>query len=135
VKNSIAARVEFSFKGENYAPAAVLDLDRYLDESGRLPDLHQLIARENGIDTYSYLYEIMESHEIIFDNATGIAAECLVDGVFDVRAFEQRWQEQHRLDVLTPIARRHLNIDRLEQHPDLKAALLDAYLAGRNATH
>ncbi len=133
MKNSITARVEFSYKGESYAPATVIDLDRCLDANGHLPDLHQMIARANGIDTYSYLYEVMESHEILFEDATGIAAECLHDGDFDAAGFEQRWQEQHHLEILAPIARRHLNIDNLEQHPDLKAALLETYLAGRDA--
>lgn len=128
--NRIDALVEFSFKGETYTPSATIDLDAAMDADGRLPDLHRAIALANGIDTYSYLYEVMESHDIAFANAVGTAAEFLVDGHFDSAAFEQRWQTEQKLAVLRPIAKRHLAIDTLEQHSDVMAALLDAYDAG-----
>lgn len=131
--NRIDASVEFSFKGETHSPSAAIDLDAAMNGDGHLTDLHRTIAQANGIDTYSYLYEVMESHDILFANATGMAAEFLVGGHFDTAAFEQRWQTERKLSVLRPIAKRHLAVDALEQHPDVMAALLDAYDAGRDS--
>lgn len=133
MKNSIVASIVCSFKGETHAPAATIDLDATMAAHGHLPDLHATIATQNHIDTYSYLYEVMESQEIEFSQATGIAADCLIDGVFDRHAFEQRWLAQQELAVLGPIARHHLQIDDLTQHPELKAALQAAFEAGKDA--
>jgi hypothetical protein len=72
--NSIDAHIEFSFKGETYSLTSPLDLDRMLDKYIDPPSLHHVLAVEHGINTYSYLYEVMEVEEIEFGNATGLAA-------------------------------------------------------------
>jgi len=122
--------VEFSFKGETYDPALVVDLDAVMNAHGHIPDLHPSIARANDIDSYSYLYEVLEAHSITYANATGLAAGFLNDGYFDAAGFERRWLEEQKLIALRPIAQRHLAIDDLERHPDLMGALLAAYEAG-----
>ena len=131
MKNSIDARVAFSFKGETYAPSASIDLDAHMQASGSLPDIHPLLAHANAIDTYSYLYEVMEAHEIEFANPSGLAAACFADGVFDIPCFEQLWREASERAVLHDIARQQLGVDDLEANPDLKAALLGAFEAGK----
>jgi len=133
VTSHIDVGIEFSFKGETHTLSATIDLDAAMANNGTLPDLHPLLARLNNIDTYSYLYEVMESHEIGFSNATGLAAEYLRDGVFDGDTFVRRWQEERQLAQLRPIARQHLNIDNLDHHPALQQALLEAYAAGRKS--
>ena len=80
---TVRARVAFSFKGETYDLDSVIDLDDCLGDSGAAPDFHQLLARPAGIDPYSYLYEVLESHEIEFSDATGVAARSCRDGRFD----------------------------------------------------
>lgn len=133
MNNHITARVIFSFQGALHAPAADIDLDAMMAGSSDIPDIHALIAQTNGIDTYSYLYEVMLDHEIEYDNATGLAATCLVDGRFAADEFARRWQEEQVLKELRSIARQHLSIDDLERNDALKAALLAAYRAGREA--
>lgn len=71
---SVRVRVSFSFKRETYDLDSVIDLDACLGEPGAVPDFHQRLARAAGISPYSYLYEVLESHEIAFSDATGVAA-------------------------------------------------------------
>jgi hypothetical protein len=130
MKNSIDAHVEFSFKGEAYAPFATIDLDGLLEQHGSFPQIHAHLAEKHGIDTYSYLYEVMQEAEIVFDNAQGLAAEFLINGEFDMEAFAASWQENRILSQLQAIATRELGIDDLGQHPALKNALFQAYRLG-----
>jgi hypothetical protein len=128
--HTIDARIPFSFKGESHAPGMAIDLGELLAGADTLPDFYSLIANHNGIDTYSYLYEVMESHEIEFQNPQGLAQACFSDGHFDGQQFERLWAEQQELSVIKEIARRHLGLEDLEKEPKLKEALLAAYKAG-----
>ncbi|MCP3662218.1 MAG: hypothetical protein GY696_06945 [Gammaproteobacteria bacterium] len=133
MNNSIDAWVEFSFKGKFYKPKSTIDLDRYLEQRGTLPPLHGILATENGIDTYSYLYEVMEQADVQFDNPRGVAEECLVDGHFDIPTMERRWREYRVLEQLQTLASLALGVDDLEQNPELKQVLVSAYELGRQA--
>lgn len=130
MKNTIDAHVEFDYKGETYAPRMTLDLDALLESSGEFPSIHALLAKAHDIDTYSYLYEVMQEAEVVFDNAQGAAADCLVNGVFDQDAFIAAWRDSKVLALLQPIAQRELGIADLMQHPQLKNALVEAYRLG-----
>src|SRR5512139_3666139 len=92
--NTVRASVAFSFKGETYELDSVIDLDRCLGEPGEVPDFHRMLAQAAGIDPYSYLYEVLESHEIAFSDATGVAARSCRDGQFDWNRFEQERREE-----------------------------------------
>lgn len=129
--STIRARLAFSFKGETYELDSVIDLDRRCGESGEAPDFHQLLAKAAGIDPYSYLYEVLESHEIEFSDATGIAARSCRDGRFDWAQFEQDRREEQDWPAVRAIAEGVLATRDWEAAPDLKAALLAAYRAGR----
>jgi hypothetical protein len=131
--NTVRAHVAFSFKGETYDLATTIDLDQCIGEAGEEPNFHPLLARAHGIDPYSYLYEVLESHEIEFSEPTGIAMHCCGDGQFDWHEFERRWHEESDLQVLREIAARTMGIADLDAHTDLRAALLAAYRAGRAA--
>lgn len=135
MKNSIVASIVFSFQGATHGPSITIDLDATMKTHGYVPDLHGAIAQANNIDTYSYLYEVMESQDIEFSQPTGLAERCCLAGVFDTEEFARLWHRQQALSVLGPIARQYLNIDDLEQHPALQAALTAAYDAGKDNTH
>lgn len=130
MQNSIEVHVEFSFKGEDYSLSSTLDLDELLNHHTALPSLHAILAKEHGIDTYSYLYEVMQESDIEFRNANGVAADYLVDGEFDLNGLESDWQELRILTQLRPIAERMLGITDLERHDTLKDALIQAYKLG-----
>jgi len=131
--NRIDAHIEFSFRGESYDLSSTLDLDRVLEKYLTLPSLHIVLAVEHGIDTYSYLYEVMQEEDIRFDNAQGMAADFLTDGVFDLEGFTAQWGEGHLTAPLQIIAQQELGIEDIEQHPQLKNALLRAYQLGLEA--
>lgn len=134
MNNSIEISAQFDFKGETFRPTATLDLDRLMQQRGdEEVDFHHLLAMENGIDFYSYQYDVLESTMLEFANPTGFAGECLADGIFDFAAFRLRWQEQRELEVLQEIASRHMGVDDLQVQPSLQAALLEAYRLGRKS--
>ena len=133
MKNCIEAHIEFSFKGETYSLSSSLDLDQLLELHGSLPPIHALLAKEHGIDTYSYLYEVMLETEIEFTNAQGSAVNFLSDGNFNLDAFAAGWQNRKVLALLQPIATSELGIADLDQHEALKNVLLRAYELGKEA--
>jgi hypothetical protein len=131
VNNTIRAQMSFSFKGETHELDAIIDLDRCRGEAAEPPNFHQLLARACGIDPYSYLYEVMESHEITFSDPTGVATQTCCDGGFDWSRFEQIRRQKQDWEVVRAIAERTLNVLELDERSDLKAALLAAYEAGK----
>jgi hypothetical protein len=131
--NKVTARIEFYFKGEKFTPSAVLDIDKLLEKTDKLPVIHDLLARENGIDSYSYHYEIMLLENIKYDNPQGIIRDYIANGVLDIKAFESRWKELKVLTILQAIAFTHLNVEDLEQQQELKNALFEAYQLGENS--
>jgi hypothetical protein len=131
MKNSIDVHIAFSFKGEAYSLTSNIDLDRLMEHEHAFPSFHAILARDNKIDTYSYLYEVMLETEVRFDHAQGIAADFLSDGDFNQEAFITAWQENRVLALLQPIAMRELGIANLNQHQGLKNALVQAYNLGK----
>jgi hypothetical protein len=129
--NTVRARVTLSFKGETYELDSVIDLDGCLGEPGEAPNFHQRLARAAGIDPYSYLYEVLESHEIAFSEATGVAARSCRDGQFDWAQFEQDRREERDWQLVRAVAQQIMAARDLDAAPDLKAALLAAYRAGK----
>lgn len=129
--NTVRARLSLSFKGETYELDTIIDLDRYLGGSKEAPDFHRLLARAAGIDPYSYLYEVLEMHEIEFSDATGVAAQSCRDGRFDWTRFEQDRRDEQDWQVVRAIAQRMLGARDLDADPDLRAALLAAYRVGK----
>jgi hypothetical protein len=128
--NTVRASLSFSFKGEAYELDSVIDLDRCLGEPGAMPDFHRILAQKAGIDPYSYLYEVLESHAIEFSDATGVAARSCRDGRFDWTQFEQDRRDERDWQRVRAIAQRTLGECDLDAEPGLKAALLAAYRAG-----
>lgn len=129
--NTLRARLSFSFKGETHDLDSVIDLDRCLGESAEAPNFHLLLARAAGIDPYSYLYEVLESHEIEFAEATGLAARSCREGEFDWTQFAQDMREELDWRQVRAIAEQSLGGRDLDADPQLKAALLAAYRAGK----
>jgi len=130
MNNRITASVEFYFKGKKLSPAVELDVDQYMQTTGKLPALYPLLARSINIDPYSYEHEMMEAETIVFSNAHGLIAQYVADGTLDFEAFKIAWKEAQALEKLQKIAQQHLSIDDIMQQPDLKNALLQAYQLG-----
>ena len=129
--NTVRARMSISFKGENHELDTLLDLDKCVAETGAEPDFHLLLAKAAGIDPYSYLYEVLETHEIEFLEATGIATLSCRNGHFDWLQFELHRSEDLRMQRVRTIAEQTLSVHDLDQQVELRAALLAAYQAGQ----
>lgn len=133
MKNIITASVHFSFKGENHSPSITIELDKYLVADGNFPDLHPLIAKENNHDLYSYEYEMMQAAEIKFSDAQGLVADFITDGDLDLQAFQAAFSENRIINQLHDVAKEHMQIEDLEQQPELTQALLSAYRLGKQS--
>ena len=132
MQNSIDARVEFSYQGVDYAYATRLDLDQLLRQFDTWPEVHLILARQHRVDTYSYLYEVMQEAEIKFSEPQGYAENYLTNGNFDHSALANNWQTEKALLLLQPIASQELGVDDLTQQAALLRALLAAYNLGKN---
>lgn len=133
VNSRIDVSVTFSFKGETHAPRVTLELDRFLEKEGKLPDIYLLLAQENGIGLYSYEFEVLQAYPLEFSAAEGLAADFLDGGTFDAEGFVAEWKRQKVVTQLAVIATRHLGEVELSAQPALEAALLEAYELGQQA--
>ena len=133
MKNIVTASIHFSFKGERHTPSITIELDRYIKATGKLPDLCQMIAKENNFDMYSYEYEMMQAEEIKYSDAEGLIKDFITDDALDIDAFTLSWQENRTLNELLSVAEEHLNIKDFSQHDELKQALMAAYLLGKKS--
>ena len=130
MSNHITASVEFYFKGEKITSSIELDVDAHMHATGELPDLYPLLARTINLGLYSYEYEMMQAEKISYDNAKGLIAEHIHEGLLDTEAFCKSWAENAVIEKLQAIAKKNLSIEDLHQHPDLRGALLEAYQLG-----
>jgi len=133
MNNRIKVTIEFSYQGETFELNADVDLDEYMLKMNGVPDLHDVIAKRNGIDSYSYQYEVLTSEELHFSEVQGFAAEYISGSEFDAEGFAARWREEHVSEVIAGIARRVMGVGDLTAQPALKQALLEAYHAGQSA--
>ncbi len=131
MKNSLVATVEFSFKGQTLSPSAEIDLDTLMERQGSIPSLYLMIANANNIGAYSYELEVMESEEIHYSQAQGLAVDYIHGGRFDQAGFEAAWHEHKIVATLQAIASEHLQVDDLSGEAALRQALLAAYRAGQ----
>lgn len=133
MKNIITASVHFSFKGKRHSPSITIELEKYINSTGELPNLCQLIAKKNSFDMYSYEYEMMQSEEIVFTEPSGLVENFITDGKLDIDAFIAAYLEEKVLEKLVLITERHMLINDLSEHPELKQALLEAHQLGKQS--
>lgn len=134
MNNSITVTIPFFFKGVEHAPKTVFNLENWVTtSSGELPDFCQVIAQENGIGSYTYELEVMESSEVVFENPQGFAIAFYNDELktFDFEGFKQFWLANQSFGILNDISQRfwgkNLALDSIEHQ-----ALVAAFMAGKN---
>ncbi len=130
MKNRVRVSATFSFRGETFHPELVLDLDELPPESLEPEALYPMLAVANGIDPYSYEYEVLEVAPLAFDQPEGVVADHLRNGRLDFAALKQALADARLRNRLQEIAREHLGIEKLEEMPGLEAALRAAWEAG-----
>ena len=140
IKNTIKVTIPFSFKGKEFTPSSVIDLDVFILGDQTLDSVYQLVANENKIDNYSYEYEVLESSPKIFSEPTGIAVEFLSETGFDLEGFIQKQGIGDLFQKIQKIASDLLKIDDLDANAKkeldneaIKKALMAAYIAGKES--
>jgi len=137
--NTIKVSITFSFKGENFSPFTIIDLDSLMrtfttdeiEQDSILAPFLPLIAASIDIDTYSYAYEMMQAGEAVYSEPTDIAGNHLTEGKFNYQSFREEWLKNENIAIVQNIADKHqLNIDFQEQS-ELRDALLDVFFEGK----
>ncbi len=133
MNNQITASVKFYFKGEKFTASVELDIDQHMQASGKLPALYPMLSKSINLDPYSYEYEMLQAETILFSKAKGLITHYVNEGLLDFDSFKDAWAQTQTLAELQQIAQQYLSVDDLEQQPDLKNALLQAYQLGAEA--
>ncbi|MES9855176.1 MAG: hypothetical protein ABW166_01040 [Sedimenticola sp.] len=131
MKNSVVANVSFSFKGKVFDLSMPVDLDAVMEGGVGVTEIYSQLAKSNGIDSYSYEYEMMLAEPIEFGDAEGMAVDYLFDSVFDFDRFHAAWHQVRLMRLVSVIAESEMDIDDLEANPALKRALVRAYQCGK----
>ncbi len=130
IRNSVVAFVGFDFKGKHFNPSVIVDLDYFFNRKRDVEDLYVDLAHEAGIGLYSYELEVMMCDEIEFRDPTGIAEGLVENGRIDWDRLEKAWQENTGLKEMAGIANKYFNVENIDDHPRLVAALAEAYQLG-----
>jgi len=133
MKNTIKVTIPFSFKGVEYSPSSIINLNIFSQGEQTIDNVFHLVANENKIDNYSYEYEVLQASTLHFSDATGLAEAFVANGNFDLEGFKQSLNQEQLLNTLQTIAKQTMNIENFEEHETLKLALEQAYHAGKNS--
>jgi len=128
---SVTASLSFDFRGQRFTPSVRVDLHAMMVKKQPISHLYDLLGASIGLDAYRHEYDVMVMNDIIFSEPAGLACDFVNNGQLDFDAFSRAWQQQQTLTAIAPIARKHLNIDNLDQHPDIRNALIESYQAGQ----
>lgn len=132
MKSHVTASIEFYFKGEKFTFSEEVDIAIWLrDHQCELEALYDILATKNGLDRYRHEYDVMVMEPIRFSHATGLAAQYMHNNVFDIDGFLIAKKQLATTDILQAIAKKHLDIESLEKHPKLQAALLEVYYSNK----
>lgn len=128
--HQIRAHMQFDFRGRTHALSACIDLERWMHQGGSF-DAVELLADANGIDRYSYEFEVMQQSEVHFDAPDGAGQEdvqaFLQAGSFDAVGFARWWADRRLEATLAALLPDGLDA---AQRPPVLAALQRAYLLG-----
>ncbi len=128
---TLIASINFDFRGERFTPSIVVDLHTMMKEKQPLNYLYVPLGTSIGLDAYRYEYDVMILEEIVFSDPTGLATDFVADGILDFVGFSEAWQQQQIVSIIQPIAKQHLNLSDLMQHPDIQKAMIESYKAGQ----
>jgi len=131
IQATATASLSFDFRGQRFSPSIHIDLHIMMMKQQPIEHLYDLLGASIGLDAYRHEYDVMIMHEITFSEPAGLVSDFIINGTLDFDAFAEAWQKQRALDVVQPIARRHLDIADLDTHPDIRNALIESYQSGQ----
>lgn len=125
--NQISVQMVFHFKGEEHNLKADIKLPLHIgDMTAFYYALPRRIAERNGVDTYSYMFDMMESCPIEVVAAEGYVARFLENGPISMDEFVQACNAVTPEMLMADIAERVQDGTNLS----LESALLLAYQIG-----
>lgn len=134
MKNTVTISIKFFYKGDEHSPSVTIELDEIILTTNDLSHFYPILAKENNYDMYSYEYEMMQAEPLHFSNPQGLIADFISDNALDITAFVAAWKKDLRMTQLSVIAKETMDINNLNEHPELADALLQAFELGQNAT-
>ena len=129
---SINISTAFSFKGQYFEPSITLELEKLLETGQREAGLYPLLAQANGIDLYSYEYEMLLAEPLAYSADQGLAHDFIQAGRLDWDGLERAWKDRLLREQLTQIARQHMKIQDLSDIEGLEATLFQAFRLGQS---
>lgn len=131
IQATATASLSFDFRGQRFTPSIHIDLHAMMVKQQPINHLYDLLGASIGLDAYRHEYDVMVMHEIIFSEPTGMVSAFIIDGKLDSDAFVEAWYKQRVRNAVQPIARKYLNIVDLDQHPDIRNALIECFTLGQ----
>ena len=126
------AQIDTSFRGEDLHLKGELDLDKLHYDPEEPIKVYHHIATQNGIDSMSYLYEVIEMEPVHYSSEhPRIQAFISEDGChFDWAGYEEDKKLQHAEKATERLLNHYFNESQQAADPNLKKALQAAYLLG-----
>ncbi len=127
--DKVTAHLSFDYRGQSHEMSAELVLaDCLWSSADGVLDAPRLIADANGVDVWSYEFEIMQQSEVWFDDAQGLASVFVQDGRFDAAGYRAAWQQQ--VDAMLSPEWHALIAGNADWHVRLQQAIRQAWLQG-----
>ncbi len=132
MNNTITVNMLFHFKGKEYNLTKEVNLPANLGNLQTfISSLPRVLAQDNGIDTYSYLFEMMECTDIYVTQATGFVSKFIPEEPVILETFIESCQHTTLDDLLDFTLQTHL--PDLVDDQQAKIALKEAFLIGQSA--
>lgn len=124
--------MDFDFAGKSYHFSSQATLPKHmgglLDFANSLP---RKLGRENGVDSYSYMYEVMDASIIVVTAAEGLISKFMVGNAMPLYDFITVCNEVSVDDLIRHIA--ETQFSSVEDKKSLHKALTTAYHIGVSA--
>jgi len=123
--------LQFCFRGETFTPTLLIDMGEWLSRGAHPEALYHLLAESLGCGPYSYEYDVLMMREIEFSPEKAWIQKHIDHGKLNITACHSEWQEQQILNIVLPIAEKHLSHALLNEHPSIRDALVESYRSGQ----
>lgn len=130
--NIITIKMDFSFSGESYSFESKVTMPLHLDGLIAFAEsLPRKIGRENGVDSYSYMHEVMDASMIKVTHAEGYITKFLTSSSMPLADFILSCNSSSIEDFLLHIVEE--KFPTASNHDELHNALIYAYKIGESA--
>jgi len=130
--HSLLASLSFDYQGRRCDLQSLVNIAEVISHQDFFQSVYLQLAQDNGIDVYSYQFEIMMDQNIVFSQARGCAQECLREGELNINKLRRNFEQASSEQIIQSIAEKYFRSEELSDH--LKRALVEAFQLGRGST-